>query len=337
MGDGAASDLILSSRARLARNLMSLPFVPRTKKSDLIRVIHQVETAVKASSSLDPVWFFPLSDMPELDRKFLVERRLISPALAEKAQPSGVFVKPSETASLMVNEEDHLRIQTLYGGLALEAAYAEADRIDTELNETLDYAFSEAFGYLTACPTNVGTGIRMSVLIHLPGLEITQNIEPVIRGMREIGISVRGIYGEGTGTLGNLYQVSNQWTLGYTEHEIVNRLTHVACQLMAYEHRVYEVLLKEAPAQLEDRVWRAYAVLKHARLLSEPDALEALSMIRMGLSMRIFSEVDLPTLNRLLMTTQSAHIQKMAGRPLDTEAQDIFRAGMVRGILNPSP
>ncbi|MBM3265386.1 MAG: protein arginine kinase [candidate division Zixibacteria bacterium] len=333
-GDGGAADLILSSRARLARNLMALPFVPRTRKSDLVRVIHQVETAVHASKTLSDMWYFPLADMPELDRQFLMERRLISPALVEKGQQSGVFVRPAETASLMVNEEDHLRIQTIHGGLALEKAWKEADRIDSELSETLDYAFSDEFGYLTACPTNVGTGIRMSVLIHLPGLERTQHIEPVIRGMQEIGVSVRGLYGEGTGSLGNLYQVSNQWKLGYAEQEIINRLHDVVRQLMEYEHRAYEALLKEARLQVEDRIWRAYAMLKHARLLSESDALEALSMIRMGRSMQIFSEIDLSVLNRLFMTTQSAHVQKIAGGPLDTEERNRFRAEMVRQVLN---
>ena len=328
--------LILSSRARLARNLTALPFVHRTRKGDLTRVIYQVEAAVQLSPTLEGSRYLAVSELSELDRKVLVERRLISPALAEKDRLSGVFIKPAETASLMVNEEDHLRIQAIRGGLALEAAWEEADHIDTELSKTLDFAFSDEFGYLTACPTNVGTGIRMSVLIHLPGLTLTQSIEQVSRGLREIGVSVRGVYGEGTGALGDLYQVSNQWTLGYTESDIIARLHHVAHQLISYEHSANRALLKEARSYMEDRVWRAYAILRHARRLNEPDAFEALSMIRMGLSMELFSEIDLTTLNRLLIVTQSAHIQKIAGRSLDMEAQDVFRAELVRGFLNPS-
>jgi protein arginine kinase len=337
MGGGSTPDLILSSRARLARNLTALPFVHRTKKSDLARIIHQVEAAVRSGHTMAQARFVYMPETSELDRQFLVERRLISPALAEGDRQAGVFVKPTETASLMVNEEDHLRIQAIHGGLDLEGAWQEADRIDSELGQTLDFAFSEEFGYLTACPTNVGTGIRMSVLMHLPGLTLTQNTEPVIRAMREIGVAVRGLYGEGTGTLGNLYQVSNQWTLGYTEQDVIARLHHVVSRLITYEQRAYEALLREARIHLENRAWRAYALLAHSRLLTEPDALEALSTIRMGWSMGVFSRVDLVTLNRLLLITQAAHVQKIAGRALDMETQDTYRATLVRDFLNSSP
>lgn len=336
LGEGESSETILSSRARLARNLTALPFVQRTKKNDLLRIISKVETAVRSSTSMSQALFVSMPEMSELDRQFLVERRLISPGLAENRKISGAFIDPHEMACLMVNEEDHLRIQTIRSGLQLSAVWQEADRIDTELGQKLDYAFSEEFGYLTACPTNVGTGIRMSVLIHLPGLVLTSNIDPVIRGMTEIGFAVRGLYGEGTDALGNLYQLSNQWTLGYSELDIVNNLDRVVRQLIRYEERACESLLREAATQMKDRVWRAYGLLSQARILSVHDATEALSSLRMGLSVGIIDTVDLATVNRLLIIVQSAHVQKIAGHTLDLEAQDTLRADLVRQHLNPS-
>lgn len=337
MGEGESTGIILSSRARLARNLTALPFVHRTKKSDLVRIITKVESAVRTSTMMSQSLFIPIPETPDLDRQFLVERRLISPGLAEAEKTSGAFITPHETVSLMVNEEDHLRIQSLRNGLQLEAVWQEADKIDTELSQSLDFAFSDDFGYLTACPTNVGTGIRVSVLIHLPGLVLTDNIDPVIRGMTGIGLAVRGLYGEGTDALGDLYQLSNQRTLGYSELDIVTNLDRVVRQLIRYEERAYETLLREASAQIEDRVWRAYGLLCHARMLSSHDAVEALSSIRMGLNVGIINIVDLSVLNRLLIMTQSAHVQKIAGHTLDTEAQDVMRADLVRQHLNPSP
>ena len=328
-GDGDACELIISSRARLARNLTAIPFVHRTIKNDLFRIIKKVETAVRTSSEMEQAVYFSLPDASELDRKVLVERRLISPSLAESDRPAGVFINRSETTSLMVNEEDHLRLQTICSGLQLNAAWHEADKIDTELSKLLDFAYSDEFGYLTACPTNVGTGIRMSVLIHLPGLTWSDQIEPVIRAMREIGFTVRGLYGEGTGTLGNLYQISNQWTLGYVEQDIVNRLDEVVQKLMDYEHKACDALLEEAKNHIEDRIWRAYGTLAHARLLSEQDALDALSMLRMGTYMKLFTGIKMKSFNNLLVITQSAHVQKRIGRCLSIEDQDKHRAELV--------
>lgn len=335
--EGAFSEIILSSRARLARNLTALPFVHRTKKGDLVRIIGKVETAVRASSTLSHALFVSMPETSALDRQFLVERRLISPALAEERKECGVFIGPFETASLMVNEEDHLRIQTIQAGLQLEAAWRGADRIDTELSHSLDFAFSNDFGYLTACPTNVGTGIRMSVLIHLPGLVLTKNIEQLIRGVMQVGLTVRGLYGEGTEAFGNLFQLSNQRTLGRSEEEIVTNIDRIVRQIIRHEVRACDTLLQEASSQIEDRVWRAYGVLQYARILTAQDAINAVSSVRMGLSMGIITTIDVPTLNRLLVTTQSAHVQKLAGRTLEAEAQDVARADLVRELLMPSP
>ncbi|MBI4550912.1 MAG: protein arginine kinase [Candidatus Latescibacteria bacterium] len=334
--DGTAGEVILSSRARLARNLTALPFVHRTKKSDLVRIINKVETAVRASATLPHALFFSMPEMSALDRQFLVERRLISPALAEERKECGVFVSPAETAGVMVNEEDHLRIQTIQAGLHLEAVWRAVDRIDTELSHSLDFAFSNDFGYLTACPTNVGTGLRVSVLIHLPGLVLTKNIEPLVRGITQVGLTVRGLYGEGTEALGNLFQISNQRTLGRSEEEIVTTMDRIVRQLIQHERRACEAVLHEAPSQVEDRVWRAYGVLQYARVLTAHDAVNALSSVRLGVSLGIIATIDIPTLNRLVVVTQSAHVQKLTGRALEGDAQEIARADVVRGLLTPS-
>lgn len=337
IAEGASSETILSSRARLARNLTALPFVHRTKKSDLVRIIGKVEHAVQTSATLSHALFISMPDTNVLDRQFLVERRLISPALAEEHRECGVFIGQAELTSLMVNEEDHLRIQAIQAGLQLEAVWREADRIDTELSQTLDFAFSDDFGYLTACPTNVGTGIRMSVLIHLPGLVLTKNIEPVIRGVTQVGLAVRGLYGEGTEALGNLFQLSNQHTLGRSEADIVTNMDRVVCQILHHERRACETLLHEASSQIEDRVWRAYGVLHYARLLTAHDVIQAISAVRMGLSLGIITTMDVPTLNRLLVLTQSAHVQKLAGQTLEADAQDEARATLIRRLLSPAP
>ena len=333
-GEQENTRIILSSRARLARNLTALPFVQRCKKGDQIRVVNKVETAVRASGKRSPSNYIDMRETPELDRQFLVERRLISPGLADSTGVSGAFIAPDESASILVNEEDHLRIQALRGGLQLEAVWKEADQIDTELGQHLDFAFSDDLGYLTACPTNVGTGMRMSVLIHLPGLALTGNIDRIISGMTEIGFTVRGLYGEGTDAFGNLYQLSNQWTLGYTEPDLVANIDRVARQLVEYENRACEALLNDAPAQIEDRVWRAYGTLSNARVLSEHETIEALSSLRMGIRLGILNDIDSVPLNRLLIVTQSAHVQKIAGESLDVEEQDKLRGDLVRRHLD---
>ena len=327
---GETAELVISSRARLARNLTTLPFVHRSIKNDRVRVIEQVDKAVQSSDNVARSVYLSLLDTTEQDRKVLVERRLISPALADGTRPAGVFVGPGESYSLMVNEEDHLRLQTIKGGLQVRAAWQEADKIDTELSKTLDFAFSDEFGYLTACPSNTGTGMRLSVLIHLPGLTLADQMDHVGRAMEEIGFTVRGLYGEGTGKSGNMYQVSNQWTLGHTEQEIVERLDRVARRLARCEERACDALISRAGRRTEDRVARAYGLLKHARLLGEKEALDALSMLRMGACTRLFQGMESTTFNRLLISIQPAHVQMTAGRPLTGEELDERRAELVR-------
>ena len=325
--------LVISSRARLARNLTTLPFVHRTIKNERSRVIEQVERAVQCSDSMARPVYLSLLDTSELDRRVLVERRLISPALADGPRPAGVFIGPGETFSLMVNEEDHLRLQTLKGGLQVRAAWQEADKIDTELSKTLDFAYSDEFGYLTSCPSNTGTGMRLSVLIHLPGLTLVEQMDPLGRAMDEIGFTVRGLYGEGSGRSGNMYQVSNQWTLGHTEQEIVDRLERVARRLAVYEQRACDALASRAKRQTEDRVARAYGLLMHARLLGEMEAMDALSMLRMGAYLGFREGMESRAFNRLMIAVQPAHVRMASERELTEEELDERRAELVREHL----
>ena len=327
---GEAAEPVISSRARLARNLTTLPFVHRTIKNERFRVIEQVDRAVRSGGDVAQSVYLSLLDTSELDRRMLVERRLISPALAGGTRPAGVFVGPGEAYSLMVNEEDHLRLQTIRGGLQVRAAWQEADKIDTELSKTLDFAFSDEFGYLTTCPSNTGTGMRLSVLIHLPGLTLADQMDHVMRAMEEIGFTVRGLYGEGTDRSGNMYQVSNQWTLGHAEEEIVERLDRVARRLASSEEKACDALMGRARRQTEDRVARSYGLLKHARLLSEKEALDALSMLRMGAYLGLLDGMASTRLNRLLISIQPAHVRMNSGRSLTDEELDERRAELVR-------
>ena len=331
--EGEAGEPVISSRARLARNLTTLPFVHRTIKNERFRVIEQVDRAVRSSGDVAHSVYLSLLDTSELDRRVLVERHLISPALAGGTRPAGVFVGPGETYSLMVNEEDHLRLQAIKGGLQVRAAWQEADKIDTELSKTLDFAFSDEFGYLTACPSNTGTGMRLSVLIHLPGLTLADQMDHVARAMEEIGFTVRGLYGEGTGRSGNMYQVSNQWTLGHGEQEVVERLDRVARRLACYEERACKALIGRARRQTEDRVARSYGLLKHARLLSEKEALDALSMLRMGAYLGLPDGMEATRFNRLLIAVQPAHVRMNSGRSLTGEELDERRAELVREYM----
>ncbi len=328
--DGEPADLVVSSRARLARNLTTLPFVHRTIKNERNRVIEQVDKAVQGSNNVDQSIYLSLLDTSELDRQMLVERRLISPALASGTRPAGVFVGPGETYSLMVNEEDHLRLQAILGGLQVRAAWQKADRIDTELSKTLDFAFSDDFGYLTACPSNTGTGMRLSVLIHLPGLTLGGQMAHVSQALEEIGFTVRGLYGEGTGKAGNLYQVSNQWTLGYTEDQIVTRLDRVVRRLAGYEKRVCEALISRKRLQTEDRVARAFGLLTNAQLLGESEALASLSVLRMGTYLGLNHSIDATIFNRLLISIQPAHLQLTSGCYLPGEELEEQRAKLIR-------
>ena len=329
-GSGDLSPMVVSSRARLARNLHQERFPHRASEVEQARVIERVLGASRRSESLKEASFFETSQLEPMDRRLLVERHLISPALAERKGQGGILVSPGEGLSVMINEEDHIRLQVITSGSQPRKAWTLADRADDELSGSLDYAFSERLGYLTACPTNVGTGLRVSILIHLPGLVLTQDMERVVRGVTQMGFAVRGLYGEGTEVIGGLFQISNQVTLGRSEEEIVDGLENVSRQIVESEEIARETLIRDARSQIEDKVWRAYGILIHARLLTTQEFMNLSSAVRLGCSLGMIDSPDVRLLNELMVLTQPAHLQRTAGRSLKPDERDLLRAEFVR-------
>lgn len=324
-GSGESSAVVVSSRVRLARNLDAIPFTNRASEAEQRAVIDAVAATPPASMA-----FFLTADLSELERQLLVERHLISPALAEESSTRGVLVGTGECLSVMVNEEDHLRIQSILSGFQPGEACAAARQLEAQLSGQLVFAESERWGYLTACATNTGTGLRASVLIHLPGLVLTREMERVIRGVAQMGFVVRGIYGEGSASAGNLYQISNQLTMGKSEEALLNDLRSVVEELIACEVNARETLLRDVGTQIEDKVGRALGILRHARLLTSEELMNFSSALRLGVDLKIVEGVDIASLNRLMVESKSSHLQFRAGRSLSPDERDVLRAEQVR-------
>jgi len=334
-GAGPHSEIVISSRIRLARNLAGFPFVGMSNRRQRFDVVESCRGQICTKRLADNILWVDLQESPELDRHLLVERHLISKHHAEAEEtPRAVAIGGDETFAIMVNEEDHLRIQVLRSGMQLAEAYDQIDRIDDILEEKLDYAFSRRFGYLTACPTNVGTGIRVSVMLHLPALKLTGEIEKVKRAARDMHLAVRGLFGEGSEALGDLFQVSNQTTIGKSEQEILADFeTSVVPQIIAYEQQARQALVKQRPALLDDKLWRAWAILTNARVLSTEETLALLSHVRMGVNLGRLDMIDIRTINELFLLIQPAHLQKLARRTMDPADRRVERANLVRQRL----
>jgi protein arginine kinase len=276
-----------------------------------------------------------LDGAPEIDRQLLVERHLISKPHATAEGARGVAVGENETTSIMINEEDHLRIQVLRSGLQLEEAWEQINKIDDVLESKLDYCFHSRFGYLTACPTNVGTGIRVSVMLHLPALKLTGEIEKVFRAAKDLRLAVRGLYGEGTEATGDFYQISNQTTLGKSEDEIISDFKHLVIpKIIDYEHHARRTLLNDRTIALDDKVFRALGTLRFARLITSEDTLAFLSHLRLGVNLGRIKDIDVRTINELFLLTQPAHLQKLQGKRLDGDIRRQARAEYIRARLN---
>ena len=334
---GPESTLVLSTRVRLARNLAGVPFAGRNSADDRERVVATLATAASESASLADARLYRLDAASFATRCWLNERQLVSPELAgldsSATVRSGASLLLGRSVSVLVNEEDHVRLQALRSGFDLGAASRASIRAEQELGLRVSFAFHREFGYLTACPTNVGTGLRASVLIHLPALVLAKEISKVLHGLAQVGLTHRGLFGEGSEVLGALFQLSNQTTLGKSEVELLDHLDRMVRQVMEYEERAREVLRRNAPAALEDTVWRAWALLRHARTLSFEEALSLLSGVRLGVAMQILPDVPLYTLNRLLVATQSAHVAQAEDVTLDDPALPQHRAALVRRML----
>jgi protein arginine kinase len=335
---GPEADVVISSRVRLARNIAGYPFLSRANAGQQHELMSRCQENIFGCELTNEMIWVELAESSKLDRQLLVERHLISHQHSQAVNPRGVALSSDESMAIMVNEEDHLRIQVLRCGMQLENAYEEANRVDDQLESNLQFAYSSKLGYLTACPTNVGTGIRVSVMLHLPGLKLTGEIERVRRAAKDMHLAVRGFYGEGTDSVGDLFQVSNQTTLGRSEEQIlVDFQDTILPQVIDYERRARQALAKDRSAVLEDRVWRAWGALNNARLLGSEETLFLLSHLRLGVCMGYITGVSLPSINELLLLTQPAHMQKMAGNPLSGPERREWSARFIRERLAASP
>jgi protein arginine kinase len=343
-GEGESHDVVLSSRVRLARNLSGAPFAAKSGRKDRLATLEACRNQVLRAGLAERLVWIDLHESPMMQRSLLVERQLISkqhskgrPVGAGAGEdPRGVaFSVPDERLSVMVNEEDHLRIQGIRSGLALSTAWQDVDKADDKIEAGVDYAFSQRFGYLTACPTNVGTGVRMSVMLHLPGLRLTGEIEKVKRAATDMSLAVRGFYGEGSEAVGDLYQLSNQTTLGKTEALILKELEgEIIPRVIEYERESRRNLLEKRRVVIEDQVCRAWGLLSHARLLTTEEAMQALSLVRMGILIGLLKpSVDHKAINQLMLLVQPAHLQRVIGKELDQEQRRIARASYMRSRL----
>ena len=332
-GIGPDSDIVMSSRIRLARNLADFPFIRRCTDIDRANIESSVRTRLIDSGGFSAMNFFDIADLEMLDRQFLVERQLISRELADSEGARSVAVDRTEQVSLMINEEDHLRIQSINSGFDLTGAWEKIDDVDNRIESQVTYAFHPKLGYLTACPTNVGTGMRVSVLVHLPALVLTRQIEKVFRGLQRINLAVRGLYGEGSQAMGDFYQVSNQITLGKTESELIKQVGDVVPALIQYERKARDMLVKENGSELRQDVDQALSSLQTAERISSQETMQLLSKLRMGIILNIIRDIEIPLVNKLFIHIQPAHLQKLRGAELNQEGRNFARAVYLRSNL----
>jgi protein arginine kinase len=333
---GAHSDIVISSRVRLARNVRRHRFAVKAESEERAEIEQELRYALGRVQFDEDMVYVDLGAASPLDAELLVERHLVSRELARGEGPRAACYAPSETVCVMVCEEDHLRLQVLRSGFELDDAWALADEIDDRIARRVDYAFSSRYGYLTCCPTNVGTGLRASVMLHLPALVYSKHIEKVFQAGSKMNLAVRGLYGEGTQALGDFYQISNQVALGLSEADVLERLNRVVPQFIDYERRLRDALLKGDRARLEDRVWRAYGVLRAARTITSDETLELLSAIRLGVNLGMLpGELTIETVNELFITSQPAHLQNLSQGTMEPRERDVARAELLRRRLGP--
>ena len=332
-GSEGRQDIVLTSRVRLARNLAAEPFPGWAGKKQRLAVLDLLRPQIEGLPAMRDAFSSTLDELSVLQKQVLVERHLISRELAARGEGSAVIANRKQTLSLLVNEEDHLRMQGIRPGLCLGEALALARSADNALQEDLDFAFDPQFGYLTACPTNLGTGIRASAMLHLPGLVLAEHMQQVFNAAAQHQYAVRGLYGEGSESLGNLFQVSNQSTLGESEEEVIDGLERFIRDLASAEENARRKLLEDSPRMIEDRVGRAYGVLRHARVIDTSESLNLLSLVRLGASLGFFPEEAHTLCDSLLMGIQPAHLQLYTGSDLDVDERDALRAEMIRGRL----
>lgn len=333
-GAGPMHEVVISSRVRLARNLAGMPFLSRCTEEQKRGIEGRLREEILAAGIAGQVFYVDLESAGPLDRELLVERHLISRQHADRDDPRGVAISGDERVAIMVNEEDHLRIQVLRSGLQLDEAVEEISRVDDLLEERLDYAFHRRFGYLTACPTNVGTGLRVSVMLHLPALKMTGEIEKVFRAAGDLKLAIRGLYGEGTEAHGDFFQVSNQTTLGKSEEQIAREFCEqIIPNFIEYERQARTAILARQASAVEDKVSRALALLRSAKLMSSEEAMYLLSLVRLGAHLGLVPGAELKTVNELFLLSQPAHLQKVLGREMAPAQRGQARVEFIRQRL----
>lgn len=329
------SDVVISSRVRLARNLENYPFSSKITNEQAISLVEEVKGINAALIEKENKKYYAcnLSSLSEIDKIAMVERHIVSPLLAEKEQATGLILSEDETISIMINEEDHVRIQAIVGGMNLERAYLEADRIDDIAYEKLHFAYDEKYGYLTSCPTNAGTGIRASCMVFLPALSSARLIQKLIEEVGKYGVTIRGIYGEGTKSLGSIYQISNQKTMGNSESEIIENLKRIVFQVVKQERKRREYMLSVSTDEIEDQVYRSYGVLKYARQISSDDAMTLLSQLKFGKDCGLIKFDREFNIHKLMMGVQPGSLQWTLGKNVGSLTRDQARAEYIRKEL----
>lgn len=335
---GATEGPVISSRIRLARNVRDAAFPGWAGADECERLWKRVQPIIEQRPALQPSASLSMADMDELEKEILLERHLISRDHAEKGKGSGLIFRQDESLSVMVNEEDHLRLQGMRPGLSLRSIWNEVNELDTQIEDVIDYAFSPTLGYLTACPTNVGTGLRASVMLHLPGLVLMNEIEPVTKGMGKIGLAVRGLWGEGTEAVGNMFQISNQMTLGESEEQTIGSIEQIVQELIEHEQNARARLMEKREINMRDHVGRALGILSSAYLLDTKEAMHLLSSLRLGIELGILKTVSRRVVDELLLLAQPGHLQKMEEKVLKKpKDRDKCRARVMREKLSAAP
>ena len=332
-GTGLEEDVVVSTRIRIARNLKDYKFPQMMSLEESERLTQKVLGAMKGISKDGNYRFVRISNLEPLERRIFIEEHLVSPGLIQRVDKGSFLLREDENITIMINEEDHLRIQVLLPGLDFEKGWELCNDVDDFLESTLKFAFDEDFGYLTSCPTNVGTGLRVSAMVHIPSLVMTKYVQGLIQGLNKIGLVARGIHGEGTKVIGNLYQISNQTTLGESEEETIDKLRNIIYQIAKRERDARDSLLKNKKLEIEDKIFRSLGILKHSRLISSNEAISHLSNVRLGMEMGIINDIDYNKITKLMIEIQPASIQKTTRGELNKEERDSKRASLIRRLI----
>jgi len=332
-GTGPNSDIVISSRIRLARNVSKTPFPHWAKKNDAEQVVVAAKAAFERTRELKDAAFLRMDDLDNIDKQFLVERHLMSNEHAARPSQKALSITSLEDVAIMVNEEDHLRIQVMESGFDLDKTWEVINSIDDQISGFLPYAFSREWGYLTACPTNTGTAMRGSVMLHLPALVMTRQINRVLEAIAKLSFTTRGLYGEGTQASGNFFQISNQVSMGQREEEMLGNIKGVIRQIIEQEEKARELLFSEHREMLEDRIWRSYGTLKNAHIITSGETVELLSMLRLGADVGLVKNIERGLINELFILTQPAHLQKLENKKLSANERDVKRAQIIRERL----